>query len=168
MAQMLAGPWNESRLVSEMASLQTMLQPQATLMPEAVLAASDRARTFIAGRRAEVEADLVAPGPAWPPDPPAASATPVPLLLTGSFEAPWSATAPTDPVSTGTATLNVEIAGKPRPAFERGAAYSVTNGQLGPASGRERYKNVTITGRAGSQTWTLMLTIDLFLIESAP
>ncbi len=169
MAQILAGPWNEARLVSEMTALQVNLQPRTALLPETVRAASDRSRTFIDGRRAEVTTELAAPGLEWPKDAMAAGVqltTPVPMVITGSFAAPWSAVAPTDPLSAGTGALDIQIEGKPRVAFERVAAYSVTNSQMGTAAGRERYKNVTVTGRAGTQTWTLVLTIDPFLLDS--
>lgn len=169
MRELLDGPWTESRLLAEMTAMQKTLQPQSTLLPATMQAASARVAAFVATRRAQVEAELTAPGPSWP-----AAATPngspTPVVLTGSFTAPWSLDPPQDPFSRGGGQLTVEFGGRPGGAIEQTGAYAVTHkpGDPSPlALIREKYHNVTLTGRAGAQVWVLQLTIDPYRLEPA-
>ena len=167
MRELLAGPWTESRLLADMAAMQKTLRPLSALLPATIEMASARVATFVNGRRAQVEAELTSPGPPWP----AAAAFPTnlaPIVLTGSFTAPWGRDAPANPFSRGTGQLTVEVAGTAGAAIEQAGAYTVTHKQGDPnplALLREKYHSVTLMARAGGQMWIVGLTIDPFLLE---
>ena len=170
MRQLLAGPWNESRLLEEMRTRQAALQPHSSLRPETVRNASARIETFIKERRAAVEAELVGPAPAWPPAPPA-SGTPLPVVLSGSFTAPWSKAAPANPLAAGgSATINVEAAGQPNVKFGQGGAFAVTYDQADPlpAPMRDKYQSVVLMGATERGFWAVTLIIDPLRFESGP
>jgi hypothetical protein len=150
-----------------MAGMQKTLQPQSTLLPATIQAASARVASFVNTRRAQVEAELTSPGPSWP----AAVAPPTrfaPIAVTGSFTAPWALDAPSNPLSTGSGRLTVEVGGSGGVAIEQSGAFATTHKQGDPtplALIREKYPTVTVTGRAGAQTWILQLTIDPYRLE---
>ena len=169
MRELLAGPWSESRITADMGSLQKTLQPQSHLLPKTVEAASSRIVSFIKTRRAEMEAELTTPGPAWPAE--AAAAVTPPIVLSGSFTAPWSLDAPLDPFSRGSGQMTISIDGKPQPPFAAVGAFSTTNKQDDAAFGaaiREKYGRVSITGRVGADIWQVSFTIDPFRLEAGP
>lgn len=93
------------------------------------------------------------------------------MTMTGSFTAPWGASAPVDPFSVGSAQLTLQLGGKALPKFDQVGGYATTHKQ-GDASPlariRERYQFVTLTARTGSTLWQVSLTIDPFLFESSP
>ena len=169
MRQLLAGPWNESRLLDDLRIKQAALQPHSNFRPETIRNASARIETFIKERRAAVEAELVGPAPDWPPDP-AASAMPTPVVLTGSFTAPWTKAAPPNPFAGGSATMNVEVAGQSKVAFTRTGAFAVTFDQADPlpAPLREKYQSVSAMGATERGFWAVTLIIDPFRFESGP
>jgi hypothetical protein len=169
MRQLLAGAWNESRLLDEMRTRQGALQPHSNFRPETVRNASARIETFIKARRAEVEAELAGPAPAWPPDP-TVSATPTPVVVTGSFKAPWSKTTPANPFAGGSATINVEAAGQANVKFAQTAAFAVTYDQADPTPAplREKYQSVTLVGATDRGFWSVTLIIDPLRFESGP
>ena len=99
MRQLLAGPWNEARILDDLRhprrGASAAVAPAARDDPHR----RDAIETFVKGRRAAVEAELTGPAPAWPPDPPPSQ--PTPIALSGSFTAPWIATAPANPMGAG-------------------------------------------------------------------
>jgi spore coat protein H len=166
MRELLAGPWTESRLVADMAAMQKTLRPLSALLPATIDTATARVATFVTARRAQVEAELTAPGPSWP----AGAAIPTnlaPIVLTGSFTAPWGLDAPANPFSRGSGQLSVELAGK-AVAIEQVGAFASTHKQGDPsplALLREKYPTMTLTARAGTQIWVVGLTIDPYMLE---
>ena len=169
MRQLLAGPWNEARLLEEMRTRQAALQPHSHLRPETVRNASARIETFIKERRAAVEGELVGPAPAWPPDP-IVSGKPMPVVLSGSFTAPWTKAAPANPFAGGSATINVEAAGQSNVKFGQTAAFAVTYDQADPlpAPMREKYQSVGVMGLAERGVWGVTFIIDPLRFESGP
>lgn len=171
MRELLAGPWDEARMLGEMTAMQETLRPLTALRAETIELASEEVRLFIESRRSEVEPELTAPGPDWPEEAmAAATAEPVPMTITGSFTAPWAAEAPLDPMAAGSGTLEVHIGGQPIPSFDATAAFAFTHDQTGPlmfSPIRETYPGVTLTGVAGADVWQLTFTIDPFRFESA-
>jgi hypothetical protein len=169
MRQLLAGPWNESRLLEDLRTRQAALQPYSNFRAETIRNASARIETFIKERRAAVEAELVGPPPDWPPDP-AASAAFTPVVVTGSFRAPWAKTAPANPFAGGSATINVEVVGQSKVAFARTGAFAVTYDQADPlpAPLREKYQSVSLMGATERGFWAVTLIIDPFRFESGP
>jgi hypothetical protein len=169
MRQLLAGPWTESRLMADMRGLQRTLQPQSTLLPATVERATGVIEAFIKQRRADVEAELKEPAPVWPSAAPVAARA-EPLVLSGSFTAPWNVTPPIDPFGNGTGTFSLQVGARPRPVFDRVGGYATTFTQNGELIGRirERYHGVTLTGVSGSTVWQVMFAIDPFLLASRP
>lgn len=169
MRQLLAGPWNESRLVEELRTRQAALQPQSNFRADTIRAASARIETFIKERRAAVEAELVGPAPAWPPDP-AASAKPTAVVVSGSFTAPWGKAAPANPFTGGKATIDAEVAGQSKLTFAQTGAFAVTFDQADPlpAPLREKYQSVSLMGATDRGFWAVTLIIDPFRFESGP
>lgn len=167
MRQLLAGPWNEARLLDELRTRQAALQPHSNFRPETIRAASARIETFIKERRAAVEAELAGPAPAWPPDA-ALSSTPMPVVVTGSFTAPWTKAAPANPFAGGSGTLTVERADPSKVAFARTGAFAVTFDQADPlpAPLREKYQSVNLIGATERGFWSVTLIIDPFRFES--
>ena len=170
MRQLLAGPWNESRLLEEMRTRQASLQPHTHLRPETVRNASARIETFIKERRAAVEAELTGPAPAWPPAPPT-SGKPMSVVLTGSFKAPWTKAAPVNPFAAGgSATMNVEVSGQSKVTFAQTGAFAVTFDQADPipAPMREKYQSVSLIGATERGVWGVTLIVDPFRFGSGP
>lgn len=169
MRELLAGPWNESRMVADMAALQKILQPQSTLLPATVRTASESIELFIKHRRAGVEAELADPNLTWPIEA-VSLPTPVAMTMTGSFTAPWGASAPVDPFSAGSAQMTLQVGGKTLAKFDQTGGYATTHkqGDATPlAQIRERYQLVNLAARSGSTLWLVSLTIDPFLFESS-
>lgn len=169
MRQLLAGPWTEARVLSEMRDLQRTLQPRSTLLPATVERAAAVIEAFVKQRRADVEAELKEPAPVWP-SAVATAATPEPLVFTGSFVAPWNETPPVDPFAGGTGVFSLQVGSRPRPAFDRVGGYATTFTQSGELIGRirERYHGITLTGLSGTTVWQVMFAIDPFLLASRP
>jgi hypothetical protein len=167
MRTLLAGPWTESRMRSDITSLQRMLQPQSVIFPEAARDNNEQVEAFIANRRIEVEAELRGPAPTWPPET-AESLAPKPFTLNGTFTAPWSAAPPTNPLASGAATMDLRIAGGPSVVFSQLGSFATTNTQLGTGIPpiRTGYQSVAVTGLAGDEVWQLVLTIDPFRFEA--
>jgi hypothetical protein len=168
MRELLAGPWDESRFISDFATMQRSLVPQSTLRPGTVRAATAAAEAFIKARRGVVEAELPAPGPDWPSPVAGTAATPPNLTITGSFTAPWGAAVPANPLASGRGSFELQVAGKPQVNFSQVGAYALTLDESGPrpATIRTRYQQVALTAQAGDQIWQLLLTIDPFLVAS--
>lgn len=168
MRQLLAGPWNESRMLDELRTRQVALQPHSNFRPDTIRSASTRIETFIKERRAAVEAELVGPAPAWPSDP-AASLPLTPVVLTGSFTAPWGKAAPANPFAGGKATIDAEVAGQ-KVKFARTGAFAVTYDQADPlpAPLREKYQSVSAMGATERGFWAVSLIIDPFRLQSGP
>ena len=168
MRQLLAGPWNESRLLEELRTKQAALQPHSNFRPETIRNASARIETFIKARRPAVEAELVGPAPAWPPDP-TVSGKPTPVVLSGSFAAPWGKAAPANPFAGGKATIDAEVAGQ-KVKFAQTGAFAVTFDQADPlpAPLREKYQSVSLMGLTERGVWGVTLIIDPFRFESGP
>ena len=163
MRTLLAGPWTETRLRNDITSLQRLLQPESVIVPEAARDDNERVEAFIAGRRAEVLAELREPAPTWPAET-AETLAPKPFTLSGTFTAPWNANQPLNPLAGGAATMDLRIAGGPSVAFQQLAAFATTHTQLGTgiAPIRTGYQSVAVTGLAGGEVWQLLLTIDPF------
>jgi hypothetical protein len=171
MRQLLAGPWNESRLLEELRTRQAVLQPHSNFRAATIRTASARIETFIKERRAAVEAELTGPAPVWPADP-AASATFRPVVVSGSFTAPWTKGAPANPFAAGagTGTISVERADPAKVTFARTTAFAVTFDQADPlpAPLREKYHSVNVVGATERGFWSVTLIIDPFRFESGP
>jgi hypothetical protein len=165
MRRLLAGPWDESRIVSDIERLQAILQPQSTLSAEFVQEATVPTLEFIEARRSEIEAELPAPGPDWPTDVVAdvsGDADRPAMTVTGTFTAPWTTTPPENPMASGAATLAFAVEGEAPIALENGAAFALSNPETleGLAAIRKNYTAVTLTVPAGARLWQVVLTID--------
>jgi hypothetical protein len=169
MRQLLAGPWTESRMLADMRGLQRTLQPRSTLLPATVEQAAGAIEVFVKQRRTEVEAELKEPAPVWP-SAVGTTATPEPLVLSGSFATRWNETPPVDPFAGGTATFSLQVGNRPRATFDRVGGYATTFTQTGELIGRirERYHGVTLTGLSGTTVWQVMFAIDPYLLASRP
>jgi hypothetical protein len=164
MKRLLASAWDEQRMASDTARLQQLLQPQSALSPAIVKAASANVLAFIQTRRAEVEAELVAPGPDWPPV--VSTARPASnrraLTVTGTFTAPWVTTAPLNPFASGAGTLTMAVDGQAPVTSAHAGAFALENGEalIPPASIRQKYVAITLAGQSGTKVWQVILTID--------
>jgi spore coat protein H len=167
MRQILAGAWNEDRLLGELRTRATALQPQSHLRPDTVRAAATRIEAFIKGRRAAVEAELTGPAPVWPAGPP--PSPPTPITLTGSFTAPWRTEVLANPMGVGSLSMTSD-GGPPATAFVASGAYAVTYDQGGPlpASLREKYTGISLVGARKGGFVAVTLIVDPFLLAAGP
>lgn len=98
MEQVLAEAWDEDALTAEVDRMQALLAPHVT-RPEDLELGADRIRTFIAGRRAAVEAQL--PELRYPPAEPPVFREPFCLTdvgaVTSSFTTEWDTLETADP-----------------------------------------------------------------------
>ena len=169
MREMLAGPWSESRITSDLKTLQRQLLPLSHLEAKTVEEATASIASFLSRRRTEVTAELTTPGPAWPDE--SLPGLPRAMTLSGSFSAPWSVNAPIDPFSAGKGEIAITVAGKPLPAFDGVAAFATAHKQRDTAiisKIREKYGFITITARAGAEIWQVSFTIDPYLLQAGP
>ncbi|MGH9888925.1 MAG: CotH kinase family protein, partial [bacterium] len=104
--QLLDTVWSESALQAEINRMQTLLAPYSG----DISAQLDPVRTWITGRRAEVQAEIGGGGPAWttPLDPP--SCLEIRGNMTGTFNATYGG-----PV--GAASMVLNLNGEPVPMF---------------------------------------------------
>jgi hypothetical protein len=162
MRGLLAGAWDEARLVSEMASMQAMLQPRTGLTAGTLQSMADTIGMFITQRRAEVEPELQEPAPAWPADAAGVGSQPVPFRLTATFNAPWLAAAPESPTGQGTATIELQVGDAEPVMLEQAGAFAslVQQPHL-----RADYHSITLSGTIGTQLWQVMLWVDPFRVE---
>jgi hypothetical protein len=167
MRQILAGPWNEDRILGDLRDRAAALQPQSHLRPDTIRTAGTRIETFVKGRRAAVEAELTGPAPAWPADPP--PKPPTPIALSGSFTAPWTREALTNPMGNGKVSLTPEAGPLPKD-FAVSGAYSLVFDQGGPppASLRDRYMGITLVGATKGGFLAVTFIVDPLLLDGGP
>ena len=94
----------------------------------------------------------------------------LPVVVSGSFKAPWAKAAPANPFAGGSATMNVEVAGQSKVTFAQTGAFAVTFDQADPlpAPLREKYQSVSMMGLTERGVWGVTLIIDPFRFESGP
>jgi hypothetical protein len=168
MRELLVDVWHESRLLSDIASMQAMLAPRTTLSSETLQVMADTIAMFITQRRAEVGPELMEPAPLWPAHgvallPGQGESLSVPVRLTASFTAPWLTEAPEVPLGQGSATIQVQIGDEQPITLEQAGVYASAVPQ---AHLRAGYHSITLAGMAGTQMWQVLLWIDPFRIEN--
>ena len=94
----------------------------------------------------------------------------MPVVVSGSFTAPWTKAAPANPFAGGSATINVEAAGQSNLKFAQTGAFAVTYDQADPlpAPMREKYQSVSMMGATERGVWGVTFIIDPFRFESGP
>jgi hypothetical protein len=160
--ELLAGAWNEERMLADVVELQQVALPFSALTPGMVDSASQRIRTFVEFRRAEVEAELNGPVPQWPATPPPATPQ-LPMTITGTFTAPWLEAAPESAAGTGAVELVVRMDGVEGEPADSASAFVTT---LAPPNSRAGYHSLVLMTHSQGRSWRLVFTIDPYLFAA--
>lgn len=165
MRELLAGPWNEARMLADAEGWQKQIQPLSVIAPAIRDQASQRMRRFLARRRADVTAELLSGSvPVWPVPPASPQGPDVPVKVTGTFTAPWGAAVPANPLEVGVAQLQIQLDGQPVTITSAGA-YALTNTLPNARAG---YPGVVLTGISGTRTWRITLLFDPLVFGVGP
>ena len=174
MQRLLEDVWDEDRLLAQLEQARVLTEPWSTVRPEAAERSRASIRAFVAGRRAEVQAELDREAVDWPADTRSAdvSAGP-PMEISGEFsavfevpaEAPAADTealfpmASADLLGAGEASLSYTIEGTRHAPFTR---YGVRATPGDPDFIREGYPVIELiaTSDSGHPPWRLRLILD--------
>jgi len=179
MQRILNEAWNEKILLARLDLAQSLGARYNPSNDPAAVTTAESIRKFIDGRRAEIQAELDAPAPNWPPNPyeMLESGPPTIMHVTGSFSAIMQRGLPERepgqlmelalgiPFGEGNAQIQFKIGEKAYSPFTR---YGVLAFPDSPMRIRKGYPSIQLHARSedGSRVWNLTLTLDPHQIES--
>lgn len=178
MQRLLNDVWNEKQMLADLQQAGSLIQPFSTASVEAAQRNVDSIRKFIAGRRAEVQAELDVPAVDWPKTETKGVAGPKPAMeVVGQFSSVYSvpegeprqepasdglslfANVSGNLIGTGTASIEFTVEGVTYKPFTK---YGVRTTPGDPDFIRKGYPVIELIASAdsGHPPWRLTLTMD--------
>jgi hypothetical protein len=144
---LLASVWDEATMNAELDRMEALIAPVADQVGDPGWhAAVDEVRSFVAGRRALLSAELDA-GPTWPYPLDGYPCLDVAAVVDGTFSTTYGTLGAANPFATGTGTMTIEIGGTPTTLTPIGAT---AGRDPNPAPGAPATELIEIFGsRAG-------------------